>query len=849
MSRFSIPKLPLWFIRILTDKDDTDPTSGDLEEMYSDIVQEKGYTKAKFWIWKQVFRSIPVYVYQSIQWGFMMSMHFFQMAFRRIGKQKGYTFINITGLALGLASCVLILLWVTDELSFDRFHEKGDRLYRIDADMSFSGKPTYWSATPAMLSSVLAEEYPEVEAAVTIKRRYRTLFQKDDKSFYEDGFVCASPSIFKMFTIPFIQGEAKSALKDPYSIVINETMHRKYFGDSNPIGQTLQLDQKHEFTVTGVMKDLPSNSHLSLDCIAPFAALKSFGERLDDWGRYDFLTYILLHDHRLHAGFESKIVHILKRFRENSKVKLMLVPLWRIHLYSKTGHGDINLVMLFSFIGLVVLIVACINFINLATARSMQRVKEIGVRKVVGAQRGDLIRQLMGETFLLTFLSHLFALFIVVSFLPTFNQLSAKTFTLHDIFSMRIMISSVSLVLFTGFLSGLYPAFILSSMKPVAVMKGRARSGLKDSTLRKVLVTIQFSVSTILIVCTLLIAKQMRYVQNLSMGFDRDHVMTVELNRESRKKVDVLKTALRQTPGVLKVAATDQVPINQGNYTTVTRWEGQVEEKRVQFHVMSIDEDYLGLMGMDMSEGRRFEKGTPESHILVNEAAIQQMGMTDPVGRKLNYWWHEGQIAGVVKDFHYKPVRYPVRPLIIRYAKDAYNKLVVKLHPNEIFQTMQSIERIIGEAAPDHPFVYHFLDERIDALYRSERRVGMIVQSFAGITIFISCLGLLGLVAYTAQAKTKEIGIRKVLGASVSNIVSLLSQQFMRWVLVSNLFAWPIGYYVMSRWLNGYVYRTAIGWEVFAGAAIVTLIIAFSTVAFQTIRAGRANPVESLKYE
>ncbi|MFQ5629018.1 MAG: ABC transporter permease [bacterium] len=500
-------------------------------------------------------------------------------------------------------------------------------------------------------------------------------------------------------------------------------------------------------------------------------------------------------------------------------------------------------------IGFIVLCVACINFINLSTARSAQRGKEIGVRKVIGARKADLVHQLFGESILMTFLAFVLALVLVVLFLSPFNELSGKHFTIGAALNRETVFGLFAIMVVASIFSGGYPALYLSSFEPIKVLKGSLHEGLNDSLLRKILVTVQFSVSIILIICAIVIMNQIGFIRNKKLGFDKEHLVYVNLTGEARLNIDVLKAEVLKHPNVIGAAAADRGPVNQGNFTTINKWEGKSSDDALIFNVMSIDHEYLDLLGLKIVQGRKFSKKFSQNGLIVNEEAIRQMGMDSPIGKRLEYWSESNIISGVVNDYHFKPLHRAITPLIITNDPSKFRVLFVKIRPENVFDTITALRQTFLQIAPDYPFEYHFLDERIDSLYRAEVRTGQIINWFTFLTIFTSCLGLFGLAAFMAQNRTKEIGIRKVLGASVFKIVSLLSTEFAKLVLLANIIAWPIGYFAMRTWLQNYAYRIDLSLRTFVLSASVVLTIALLTVSSQAIKAAIANPVDSLKDE
>ena len=822
----------------------------DFGDELDELVRQRGLIRGWGWALAQILLSASTLFRHHILWSFIMLTNYLKTAFRMLKKQKGYSAINILGLSIGMAACMFILFWVQDELSFDRFHRNANRLFLVESEWHYGGETHIWDATPAPLAPALVQDFPDIEAAVRMKSRYGTHVRWGEKAFLENAFYCVSPSFFSVFDFPLISGQPGDWARDPQTLMISQRMAEKYFGQTSPLGQVVEINQKLAFTVRGVFENFPANSHLQIDFIAPFSALGPMNERqLDDWGRFDFLTFVLARDGVTASRLQEQLAGYLKQQRPNADQRLLFTPMTRIHLYSPNGTGNILYVRLFTLIGVVVLLVACINFVNLSTARATLRGREIGVRKVVGAGRRDLIRQLLGESFLFAFIAFFAALVLVCLLLPAFNNLSAKHLDFSRVIQPQILLGLLGIVSAAGLLSGIYPAVYLSAFHPLKTL-GQARGGsTSGSALRKVLVVLQFGISIALVIGTLVVGSQIHYIRNKNLGFDKENLVYVPLNRQSLQSVDVLKAELLNHPAILKIAATDQVPVNQGNFTTISRWDGNDGEKRVMFHGMSADIDYFDLMGMTLVEGRGFSEERSEPDIVVNQEAVRRMGLEFPVGKKMAYWSSAGRIVGVVKDFHFKPLRDEIMPLFISFEPRRYNKLLFRIQGGQVPQALEAIETAMKRVAPDYPFTYHFLDQRIDAMYRTETRTGAILNALTALIIMTSCMGLFGLAAFTAQRRTKEIGIRKTLGASVPGISMLLAGEFIRLVVLANVLAWPLGYLAMHRWLQNFTYKIALNPWYFVGSALVALVIAVLTVSAQSVKAGLSNPVESLKVE
>ncbi len=785
-----------------------------------------------------------------------MLKNYLKIAFRNIKRHKGYSFINIVGLAIGMACCILILLWVQDELSYDRFHENADDIYRVLQDINFTDHSTTWAITQGPLGPSLKEDFPEIIDATRITDRgFRLTY--DDKS-YDERVGMADNSILKMFTFPLVKGDPATALSNPLSIVLTEGMAAKYFGDEDPIGKTIKADDQWDFQVTGIMKNIPRNSHLQFDFLIPFIFGRELNYTVDHWGNSSFRTYVQLPKGIPAQDVISKISgYLFEKPTIEKDARLNLQPLTRIHLYSNyeydSAHGDITYVTLFSIIAFFILLIACVNFMNLATARSANRAKEVGMRKVSGAHKSDIIRQFYSESILLAFISLLLAMILVWLLLPVFNTLAAKELSLDISRNISILLGLLCIAMMTGIISGSYPAFFLSAFQPVMVLKGFRLSGSKGSLFRKILVVFQFSLTILLIICTIGVYNQIDYMRNRKLGYDKEYMIYFRMRGDIREKFETVKNELLQNPNILGVTASSNVP-TYGYYfsNSLWHWEGQNPDEEILIRGVLIDLDYFKTFGMEIAEGRNFSKEFPTDAteaIMVNEEAVKVMGMESPIGKRLSLQDRNLKIIGVVKNYHFRSLRQEIEPLVLLYYPSYCRVLFARLKSDEIPQTIGYIEDVWKRFAPGLPFNYNFLDEALNRLYRSEQRIGTLFRYFSILAILISCLGLLGLASFMAEQRTKEIGIRKVLGATASNIVALLSKEFTKWVIVANVFAWPIAYFALNKWLQTYAYKTNVALWSFILSGALALFLALTTVSYQSIKAALANPADSLRYE
>jgi putative ABC transport system permease protein len=780
----------------------------------------------------------------SLVWSYL------KIALRKMRKQKAYSFINIVGLGFGLACSILILFWVRDELGYNMFHEKAGQLYRVNKAYQIGAKTEFNPSTPYPLARALRENFPEIADATGFYRN-AGLFKFEDKAFFERGVCVVDGSFFRMFTFPFVQGDPSSALAQPGSVVVTETVAAKYFGGRDAVGKTLTLDQTKELLITGVIKDIPSNSDLRYDIFvaAPGFADPDAGE---NWESHYLSTYALLRRDADIADLEKKMSVMIQGRLPEEKISLKLQPLTKLHLYTVDGREEgMKYVYFFSVIAAFILIIACINYINLSTARSEKRAKEVGLRKVVGAHRSQIARQFFGESVLFTLIALAVAFVLIQLLQGPFNALTGKTLKLAD-FNPGFVLGLVLITAFTGLASGLYPALVMSSFEPArALREGFRRRGRKAS-LRKALVVTQFALSIMLLIGTGVIFSQLRYMQKTDLGFDQADMLYLRMNDKVRDNYDAFRTELMRNPEIVGVTRTFELPMEIWAITRGVTWEGKETPGGAAFGFAVVDYDTLDLMKMKFAAGRNFSREFPSdaSNFIFNEKAIEVMGMRDPVGKpfKLSEV-SKGTIIGVVKNFHSLPLTYAIEPVVIVMDPKFHRLVLVKIRPEGRKAALGRIEAAWKTFAPGFPFEYRFIDERFGLNYAQEVRAGRIFGYFVMIAIFISCLGLLGLASFTAEQKTKEIGVRKALGASTAGVVALLTRQFLRWVVLSNLIAWPVAYLAMRGWLNHFAYRTRVGLLVFVLSAALTLAIALLTVSYQAVKAARANPVDSLRYE
>jgi putative ABC transport system permease protein len=793
-----------------------------------------------------------------------MIKNYLKIAFRNLWRHRVFSFINIMGLTVGMAACFLIFLYIKFELSYDSFHTKADRIYRVVSDIKTptevinAGGPS-WAAPPN-----IKDEFAEVESFVRTTGD-NLLIRKGDVKFQEENALWADSSLFKIFDFKLLKGNPQTALKEPFSVVFSETSAKKYFGDKDPMGQTLLITGDGlPATVTGVMKDIPENSQIKADMVLSMTTItKQWNKSLDSqWGNYGAQAYILLKPGTNAKNLQGKFPAFLER-RNGTEMKksqmyatLLLEPLRDVYLRStRNGSktGNINNVYIFAIVAIFILLIACINFVNLTTARSAERAKEVGIRKVVGAAKTQLARQFIGESIIICLIAFMLAVLLSAIFLPSFNQLAGKTISdgifEHGQYVFYLFLAAIGI----GLLAGIYPAFVLSSFKPVIVLKGRFATGNRGILLRKGLVVAQFSISVALIIGTIVVYNQMNYMRSRDLGFSKDQMMVMDTNGDPGK--EAFRQAITGIPAVKATAMSSSVPGsgNPGAYSEIENKKGELQIANLDLYY--VDFDYINLFKIKMAAGRPFSKDfmtdTTQAMIL-NEAAVKMFGYSSPqqaIGRRFKQWGREGKIIGVTKDFHFRALQEPIKPLSMRIEPGGSNLVSVNIAAANLPATIAAIENKWKTLIPNRPFSYFFLDEYFNKQYRGEEKFGKLFLNFAILAIFISCLGLLGLASYSTMQRTKEIGIRKVMGASVKGIINLLSKEFLTLVVLSFFIAMPVAWYFMHAWLKDFAYRTDISWWVFVLAGILALLIAITTVSFQAIKAAIANPVKSLRTE
>lgn len=863
------PMPPRWVravLRSLHPQNTLEEVEGDLDELYAYWYLRAGQTQAVLRYILNVISVLPPFVrrrqpekepYQSFFLNPGMLKSYIKIAWRNIARQKAYSILNIAGLSIGMACSILILLWVQNEWSYDRFHKQSDQLFRLTCNAG----DFKVAVTPAGMARGLQAQMPQIEAAARLSKPLTNLFEVGDKRFEEKRVFFADSNFLQVFSFPLLKGNPRTALKDPGSLLITEATARKYFGNADAVGKIIRMNNKERFTVAGVLADAPADSHLQFDFIIPMAhaAKTNWDLQTDTWGNFNFYTYFRLTKEASASDLLTLSQRIGKIYLDHGqklKVDFHLQPLTDIHLYSDmqidlAGHGNIQYVNVFFVVAIFILVVACINFMNLATARSERRAKEVGLRKVVGAGRYQLVIQFLGESLIFSFLSLFVAIGIVYLVLPVFQMLTEKALAIH-LLDSRMMLSLVGIAMLTGLLSGSYPALFLSGFAPVKVLKGKMRVAGGNLIFRNGLVVTQFVVAIVLLVGTAVVYKQLNFIKSRNLGFDKSNLLYVPMTGEIWGKQQALKATLAQNPLTENFSIISELPTAIISGSTDIVWEGQTADNQIVIPSLNVDENFTSVFKTRLLAGRGFSRSFTgdSSNFVINEKAMQVMGMNvgNAVGKKLSFDDTKGTIIGVVKDFHFKSLQYAVEPLVLRLNKWG-GLVIVRTKGGSNEATIAALGKINQQLNPAYPFTYGFLDKDLDNLYRSEQQMGRIFNLFAGLAIFISCLGLYGLSAFMAEQRKKEIGVRKVLGASVSGVVALLSRDFLRLIVVAIILASPIAWYAMNRWLQDFAYQTTIEWWVFVLAGVLAASVALFTVSFQSIRAALTDPVKSLRSE
>ncbi|MDX2245369.1 MAG: permease prefix domain 2-containing transporter [Bacteroidia bacterium] len=859
----SLPQPPRWALRFLhwyCHPAFLEEIEGDLYELFYRRVEETGTHRARWrFVWDvirffrlRILRKFTLFIHTA------MWQNHFKIAFRNMQRQKTFTVINILGLTVGITTAMFMLLWVSDEWSFDRFHSNSDNIYRVYTNMAFGdGELVTWGTVPQPLEKVLREEYPEISHVVLMGTSRAANFALEGKVFKEEGLY-GGKEMFEVFSYELLEGDPANVLKDLKSLAISEDLARKYFGENwkgNTLGKTIRINNNRDVTVTGVFANVPDNSSLKFDFVLSVEDLVENQPWQKEWGNFNFWMYVMLKQNTDGNLASVNIQEAINRHYPEAEASLFLHPLTKEHLYSqfengKSVGGKISYVRIFSVVAFFLILIACINFMNLATARSVKRAKEIGVRKVIGATRSSLISQFMSESVLTVMISMLAVILAMELLMPFFNSLTGKNLAINYA-SPEYWLIFWGIALFAGVLSGSYPSFFLSSFQIVKILKGTLKFGKEAVWIRMGLVVFQFSLSILLIIGALVVSQQINFLKNQNLGLDKDNMVFFGHSQNMNANFPALKEKMLAVPGVTFISISDQNPLMVQNSTSSPVWQGKDPNLEMYFHVIKVNEDFLGNMHINLASGRNFstDYSLDSANYLINETSAKAMGLTEPLDKELEVWGRKGRIIGVIKDFHITSLHTPIEPVILTLRPEDCGFMFARIAPGKIETALSGLTQIYKEYNANLPMDYRFMDDTYQQYYESETVMGKLAHYFAGIAIFIACLGLLGLASFSAQQRTREIGIRKVLGASVPHLVMLMSREFILLVGVAFLIAVVGGLWLTNQWLSEYAYRTEPGIEIFVIAGVISVAVAWLTILFQALRAASANPVEAIRTE
>ncbi len=851
--RLRPPRLASFLLNRLGDYNKKYSLISDFEEVFSDLYEQKGHFRAAAWYWLQCLAILPQYFIYIITWRTVLLRNSIKLTFRNMHRNKISSFINIVGLSVGMAGAILILLWVQYELSYEKFHKNADNLYLVAWERLSNNR--HYASSPAPFADRLKQDFPEFQNIARLSLHEQHIVKFRDKVFAEKQVAVADPSLFQMFTFFLVKGDIKTVLAEPNTLVLAEKTAKKYFGDEDPLGKILDIDGR-SLEVCGVVADIPDNTDITFDFITRFKDLPIFqSDPRFQWNHFSFYTFVQLEEGADILGINTKLSTAMERYRPWDPYEryFYLYPLTKLHLHDIGGGGLIKYIYLFSLAALFILVISCINFINLSTARSAGRAREVGIRKVMGSDRGQLIRQFFGESLAFVFVSFGLALILVQAVLPLFNALVQKS--LHLRFGdLSFVLSLLAVLLTTGVISGSYPAIYLSAFSPARIFRSPSRSrGGGRGRFRQVLVVLQFAVSILLIVCTFVVSNQIRFMKQADLGFEEQNLLSFSLTENMSDQAGAIKNILLKQLSVVSVSAAGMT--NQGGRLKWEDMDPELSYLENEVNFRMVDYDYFDSLDASIIAGRNFSElygSDLRDSYIINEEAAKLWHLESPVGKNLELCGRTGQIIGVVKNIHmgYKDsLRAEVYYLSALADWDRYTSMNVRIQPGRIRQTMEVARGIWEGYNGNRPFEYTFFDQEIDRKYRQEEQVSQIFGYFAALSILISCLGLFGLAMFFAEQKTKEIGIRKVLGASSIKIVVLLNKEFLRCVLVASFFAWPFAWTIMHRWLRGYPYRTDLSWSFFVLSSLIAIVITLVTVSIQAIRSALAHPSDALRYE
>ena len=850
------PTIAQWIFKLILPPEDAEYLLGDIEEIFNEKREKDGKLYAHWWYWGQVMINLLGFYKHFLYWKVTMLKNHLKICLRNLLKHKGYMGINITGLAFGLACCILMMLWIGDELSYNRFHKNKDHLYRVYTSVKLKDGRTNINASSMFpLAKLLSDTFPGIQLATRVAVNSGWKISQSDKHFFNDRFIFVDPSFLRMFTVQFLEGNKETALQHRQSVVLTESARRKYCGGENALGKSLRVQNKYDVVVTGVIAGLPKNSTFRFDLLFPYHLYWGPNwQESKSWGGNPLETYVLVAGGTNIMDLEKNITAQVKRkapLPEGIEVNFHLQPLRRLHLHNLEGGGLINTLILFSLVALFILVIACINFINLATARSSNRAGEVGLRKVLGANKWDLVQQFIGESLLLTFISLIFALLLVLWFLPVMNTLLDKSLNIHMLVNTPYIAGLIAIILVTGMVAGSYPALILSSFEPVKVLKGIFSGGKKGAVVRKIMVVFQFSMAIFMIISAFILDRQLKFLNSSDLGYNKDQVMRIPLNDSLKRQFGPFKLELLNNPDIAAVTRSLQHPANIYSSALVS-WQGMIPGERINMNWDVVDLDYFKTMDMKIINGRPFSKQFPSDEknaFVVNQEAVKLMNLKNPVGTRLKMMNWEGKIIGIVKDFHFQPLKYQIKPFVFKLSPNRTDNLFLRFKPGSYPQVKEFVRKLFEKFNPGYLYYSQLVKETIARNYGSERRISRTITYFTFLAILISCLGLLGLSSFMIDRRVKEIGIRKVLGATSPGLMGILVKDFLKWVGLANLIAWPVAYITMAQILRNYAYRVSIGVGAFIFSAVLVIAISFLTISFQTLKASRTKPVEALRYE
>lgn len=862
MKRIKSPLLAAWLLARLSGPS----VVGDYEEIYQEIAYESGPRAARTWYWSQVLKSLPMFATNLIFGGTQMLNNYLKLAYRNILRHKRYALLNIVGLAVGLAACLIMASYVIHELSFETMHPDRDRIFRINGRIPMGGQVLHNAIVAPPFGPAAEESIPEIEESVRILRRHNVPVQIANRDFKEKGMLFGEHEILSVFAIPLLRGNPKTALQAPFTVIIDETLAQKYFGRENPIGKTLRLtlQRTFDFEITGIMKTIPSNTVLRTPMIASFSTLyQTHGDVAQRWNSWGMITTFVRLARKADPNVVDEKITALARSHldENEKdASYYLQPLDKIYIDNAAhgmnndldNSGSITRLYIFSAVALLILLIAAINFINLSTAKIAGRLKEVGIRKTCGAMRSHLIKQFLMESLLLTAIAMGLGLFLFALFKPRLDVYLGKTLNLGVLSTPWILPAVAVMILIVGFLAGSYPAFFLSRFQAAVIFRSGIPRGPSKSGMRRMLVGLQFFIAGALIVCTLVVLKQVRFSENKDLGYNKDNLIVVNNRDASRlKNAPVVKEQILSRTGAQAAASVDNFPSAQNRNISTVRFEGQADEEGSIVQSLEVDEDFIPGMELKIKEGRNFQPGraADKEAVLLNETAVRSLGLENPIGKFLYRGDNSYQIIGTLEDWNTNSIHSRIYPTVLFPADETAGDLVIRLPSGKDPEVISRIRQVIYSLFPEQIFDYAYVEDLHLRSYEEERRLASLLISFCQLTVFVACLGIFGLAAYSTEQRTKEIGIRKVLGASVTGIIRMFTGRYIRWVIVANILAWPAAYFAVNKWLQAFAFRTGIGFMPFIIAGLMTLAVALISVIFQTLKAALSNPADSLRYE